>query len=494
MALSDFVLGVNYFSLGYLLLINGVFLILYAISFREILDFRWRQDFSDYGELLASDYVPPVSMVVPAYNEEATIADSVRSFLALRYPLHEVVVVNDGSKDSTLETLQREFDLCASDRSVRAQLKTAPVRGVYAAPSEHLIVVDKENGGKSDALNAGICAAQYPLVCCMDADVILNEDALLRIARPMIESSDVAAVGGIIRVANGCEVEKGILKEAKLAKAPLPNFQQAEYLRAYLASRTAWSKLNCLLIISGAFGLYRRSDMIFLGGYAHGTVGEDMELITRGHRILRENDRRYRISFIPDPVAWTEVPDSLRVLRRQRDRWHRGLIDTLVRHRKMLFNPRYGTVGLLAMPYFLLFEFLGSVIEIFGYFAFVVGLLLGVINLQFAIAYFIAAVGLGTLLSTAAILLQALCIERTVRWRDAGILLAYANLENFGYRQINSFWRVMAMVSFLRKDSDWGAMERKGFSAGEEPPKEPQEAQGSSNRHTANRSRSRDPK
>jgi cellulose synthase/poly-beta-1,6-N-acetylglucosamine synthase-like glycosyltransferase len=466
--LSDFVLGVNYFTFGYFLLINGVYLTLYAISFREILAYRWRQDFSDFGELFASDYVPPISMVVPAYNEEATIADSVRSFLALRYPLHEVIVVNDGSKDTTLETLQREFALCASDRSVRPQLETAPVRGVYATPSEHLIVVDKENGGKSDALNAGVCAAQYPLVCCMDADVILNEDSLLRIARPMIESSDVAAVGGIIRVANGCEFEKGLLKEAKLAKAPLPNFQQAEYLRAFLASRTAWSKLNCLLIISGAFGIYRRSDLIFIGGYAHGTVGEDMELITRGHRVLRENDRRYRISFIPDPVAWTEVPDSLRVLRRQRDRWHRGLMDTLVRHRKMLFNPRYGTVGLLAMPYFFLFEFLGAVIEIVGYFAFVIGLLLGVINIQFALAFLLAAVGLGTLLSTAAILLQALCIERPARWRDVGILLAYANLENFGYRQINSFWRVMAIVSFLRKDSDWGAMERKGFSAREE--------------------------
>ena len=494
MGLSDFVLVVNYFTFGYFLLINGVYLTLYAISFREILDYRWRQDFSDFGELFASDYVPPISMLVPAYNEEATIADSVRSFLALRYPLHEVIVVNDGSEDRTLETLQREFDLCASDRSVRAQLKTAPVRGVYAASSEPLIVVDKENGGKSDALNAGICAAQYPLVCCMDADVILNEDALLRIARPMIESSDVAAVGGLIRVANGCEFEKGLLKEAKLATAPLPNFQQAEYLRAFLASRTAWSKLNCLLIISGAFGIYRRSDLIFIGGYAHGTVGEDMELITRGHRVLRENDRRYRVSFVPDPVAWTEVPDTLRVLRRQRDRWHRGLIDTLVRHRKMLFNPRYGTVGLLAMPYFFLFEFLGAVIEIIGYIAFVIGLLLGAINIQFALAFLLAAVGLGTLLSTAAILLQALCIERPARWRDVGILLAYANLENFGYRQLNSFWRVMAIVSFLRKNSDWGAMERKGFSTGEEPPKSPPENQGSPDHLTTDRSRSPDSK
>ena len=469
MELSAFVLGVNYFILGYFLLINGVYLTLYAIAFPEIINYRWRQDFSDFDELFASDYVPPVSMVVPAYNEEATIADSVRSFLSLKYPLHEVVVVNDGSEDRTLEVLRREFALCASDRPVRMQLETAPLRGVYTSSSERLTVLDKENGGKSDALNAGICAASYPLVCCMDADVILEEDSLLHIARPMIESREVAAVGGIIRVANGSEFERGRLIEAKLPGKPLPNFQMVEYLRAFLASRTAWSKLNCLLIISGAFGMFRRSNLIFVGGFAHATVGEDMELITRGHRVLRENDRRYKISFIPDPVAWTEVPESLRVLRRQRDRWHRGLIETLVRHRKMLFNPRYGTVGLIGMPYYFLFEVLGPVIEVLGYFAFFIGLLLGVINVPFALALLVAAVGLGILLSTAAICLQALCIDRTVRWRDVGKILAYAVLENFGYRQLNAFWRVMAIASFLRKDSDWGRMERKGFSTSDKP-------------------------
>ena len=477
MELNAFVLGVNYFILGYFLLINGVYLTLYAIAFPEIINYRWRQDFSDFDELFASDYVPPVSMVVPAYNEEATIADSVRSFLSLQYPLHEVVVVNDGSEDRTLEVLRREFALCASNRPVHLQLKTAPLRGVYTSPSERLTVVDKENGGKSDALNAGVCAASYPLVCCMDADVILEENSLLHIARPMIESSEVAAVGGFIRVANGCEFERGRLIEAKLPVKPLPNFQMAEYLRAFLASRTAWSKLNCLLIISGAFGMFRRSDLIFVGGFAHDTVGEDMELITRGHRVLRENDRRYKISFIPDPVAWTEVPETLRVLRRQRDRWHRGLLDTLVRHRRMLFNPRYGTVGLIGMPYYFLFEFLGPAIEVLGYFAFVIGLLLGIINVPFALAFLLAAVGLGILLSTAAVYLQALCIERTVRWRDVGKILAYGVLENFGYRQVNAFWRAMALVSFLRKDSDWGRMEHKGFSTSERPREDTREEQ-----------------
>ena len=460
---SDLILTVNYFVLGYFLAINAIYFALYLISFAEIADYVRREIFSGFSELFTSNYAPPVSVVVPAYNEEATITESVRSFLTLHYPLHEVIVVNDGSSDGTLEVLMQEFGLYESDQPVRMQLETAPLRGIYTSPTERLIVVDKENGGKSDALNAGICAASYPLVCCMDADIILEEDALLRVARPMIESGSVAAVGGIIRVANGCEFEKGRLVKVKTPRKPLPNFQIVEYLRAFIAVRTAWSKLNCLLIISGAFGMFRRRDLILAGGYSSDTVGEDMELTTRMHRVLRENDRKYRISFVPDPIAWTEVPDTLRVLGRQRDRWHRGLIDTLVRHRRMLFNPRYGTVGLIAMPYFFIFEFLGPVIELLGYAAFVAGVALGVINGPFALAFFLAAVGLGVLLSTAAVFLEELRLERYPRWWDLVKLTLYGILENFGYRQMNTLWRALAIVSFLRSDTNWGAMERKGF-------------------------------
>ena len=469
MNFEGFVVGVNYFILGYFLVINAVYLALYVISFAEIADYVKREVFSGLPELFTSNYAPPVSVIVPAYNEEATIGESVRSFLALHYPQHEVVVVNDGSKDRTIEVLLREFDLRESDQPVRLQLETREIRAVYASDTERLIVVDKENGGKADALNAGICAARYPLVCCLDADIILEEDALLRAARPMIESSDVAAVGGIIRVANGCEFEKGRIVKVRTPNKALPNFQIVEYLRAFIASRTAWSRLNCLLIISGAFGMFRRRDVIAAGGYLHESVGEDMELITRMHHQLRKENLRYQISFVPDPVAWTEVPDTLRVLRRQRDRWHRGLMDSLIRHRGMLFNPRYGTVGLFAMPYFFFFEFLGPVIELLGYLAFATGLAFGFLNAPFALAFFLVAVGLGALLSTAAVFLEELRLERYPRWRDLAKLTFYGVVENFGYRQINTLWRALAIVSFLRRDSNWGAMERKGFDPATAP-------------------------
>ncbi len=280
----------------------------------------------------------------------------------------------------------------------------------------------------------------------------------------MVESSEVVAVGGVIRVANGCVIDSGRVVEVRTPKSPLANFQIVEYLRAFLAGRTGWSTLNCMLIVSGAFGLYRRQDVIEAGGLATDSIGEDMELTTRIHRTLREKKVKYRIVFVPDPVAWTEVPDTLRVLGRQRDRWHRGLTDTLLRNKKMLFNPRYGTVGLLAMPYFLLFEWFGPIIELLGYVAFVLGLALGIINLEFALLFFIAAVGLGALLSVAAVFLEELRLRRYPRWRDLGKLTAYGILENFGYRQLNTYWRVKGLISFIRKNTEWGEMERKGFA------------------------------
>jgi cellulose synthase/poly-beta-1,6-N-acetylglucosamine synthase-like glycosyltransferase len=471
--LNDVVLGFNYLVLLYFLAINGVYLVLYVLSFVEISYAVKRDLFAGLSELFASNYAPPISVVVPAYNESATIVTSVHSLLALRYPAHEVVVVNDGSKDDTLEVLKEEFGLYESDQPIWQQIKTSRIRGVYVSPSERLVVVDKENGGRSDAQNAGICAANYPLVCCTDADVLMEEDALLRVARPMVESSEVVGVGGFIRVANGCVIDSGRVVEARTPKNPLPNFQIVEYLRAFLAGRTGWSTLNCMLIISGAFGLFRRQDVIEAGGLATDSIGEDMELTMRMHRTLREKKVKYRIVFVPDPVAWTEVPDTLRVLGRQRDRWHRGLTDTLIRNKKMLFNPRYGTVGLLAMPYFLIFEWLGPIIELVGYVAFILGLTLGIINLEFALLFFIVAVGLGALLSVAAVFLEELRLRRYPRWRDLGKLTAYGILENFGYRQLNTYWRVKGLISFVRKNTEWGEMERKGFAPAKKHKKNP---------------------
>lgn len=472
--LVDFVLAFNYFVLFYFLTINGIYLSLYLISLYEVVDYARREVFGGFSDLFTSNYAPPVSVIVAAYNEEVTITESVRSLLALHYPIHEVVIVNDGSKDDTLEVLKEEFELYESDQPVRLQLETAPIRGTYVSPSRRLIVVDKENGKRADALNAGLLAASYPFVCCTDADVVMEEDALLRVARPMIESEEVAAVGGIIRIANGCKIEDGRVVAVRASNSPLPGFQVIEYLRAFVASRTAWSKLNCLLIVSGAFGFFRRNDVIKAGGFAHDSLAEDMDMTTRLHRTLKDEGRKYRIEFVPDPVLWTEAPDTIRMLHSQRDRWHRGLIETLIKYRRMMFNPRYGTVGLLAMPYYLFFEFLGPIIELLGYVVFVIGLMLGVVTLKFALLFLLVSVGLGIFLFIAALFMEELRFRRYSRWTDLGKLTLYAVLENFGYRQMNTVWRVMAIGSYLRKDTEWGEMKRTGFGprkAGADPEK-----------------------
>lgn len=461
--LVDFILAFNYFVLFYFLTINGIYLSLYLISLYEVVDYARREVFGGFSDLFTSSYAPPVSVIVPAYNEEVTIVESARSLLALQYPLYEVVIVNDGSKDDTLEILIDEFDLYESDQPIRLQIETAQIKGTYVSPSRRLTVVDKENGRRADALNAGLLAASYPFVCCTDADVIMEEDALLRVARPMIESDEVAAVGGIIRIANGCEVDNGRIVAVRASNNPLPDFQVIEYLRAFVASRTAWSKLNCLLIVSGAFGFFRRNDVIKAGGFAHDSLAEDMDMTTRLHRTLKDEGRKYRIEFVPDPVLWTEAPNTIRMLHKQRDRWHRGLIETLIKYRRMMFNPRYGTVGLLAMPYYLLFEFLGPIIELLGYLAFSTGLLLGVLTLKFALLFLLVSVGLGIFLSIAALFMEELRFRRYSRWTDLGKLSVYAVLENFGYRQMNTVWRVMAIGSYLRKNTEWGEMERTGF-------------------------------
>jgi cellulose synthase/poly-beta-1,6-N-acetylglucosamine synthase-like glycosyltransferase len=329
------------------------------------------------------------------------------------------------------------------------------------------VVVDKENGGKADALNAGLNLALYPLFCAIDADSILEPDALLRLVRPFAEAPGLTiAAGGVVRVANGCEVARGRVRRIRLARRPLPLLQIVEYLRAFLFGRMGWSGGNSLLVISGAFGLFEKRTALQAGGYATDTVGEDMELVVRMHRHCRERNRPYRVGFVPDPICWTEVPESLRVLRRQRTRWHRGLIDTLWRHRTMIGRPRFGAVGLVAMPGFLLFEMLSPAVELSGYFLLPVLWLTGLLDPLFALSFLMLAVLYSIVISVLAVLLEDITFRRYPRLRDLGLLVGAAILENLGYRQLTVWWRVRAFWEFWRGDLSWGSMERRGVATG----------------------------
>lgn len=415
---------------------------------------------------LSSGLAPSISLLAPAYNEAATVRESVGALLSLSYPGLEMVLVNDGSTDETLAVLKTHFELVPLYPIYRKHLVTKPVRGLYRSRRfPDLLVVDKENGGKADALNAGLQLASGELVCSIDADTLIEPDALLRMVRPFLESEAVLGAGGTIRVANGSRFHHGRVTAPRVPRRALEGIQVVEYLRAFLFGRLGWNRLGGNMIIAGAFGLFRREAVIEAGGYASDTVGEDMELVLRLRRRAYESRTRHRITFIPDPVAWTEVPARAHILGRQRDRWHRGLAEVLWRHRAVLCNPRYKALGLVVFPYFVFVELLAPVVEILGLAGIGAGLALGLIDVPFALLFFAVAYAYGVVLSAAALVLEELNFHRYERLWERLLLLVWAAVEPLGYRQLTVLWRLQGLFKFLRKRKDWGAMERRGFGA-----------------------------
>ena len=453
-------------ALAYFAVVNSVYLVFTGIAWHGITLHRRQREYAGEDDAFASPLTPPISVLLPAFNEEAGIVESIRSLLALRYPEHEVVVVNDGSTDGTIARLTREFDLFPVRKVLRDAITTAPVLAVYASRRHpELWVVDKLNGGKADALNCALNAARYPYVCAVDADAILERDALLRVAKPMLDDPEVvAATGGIIRIANGCTVEAGQVTAIGLPASRLATMQVVEYFRAFLVGRVGWSRIGSLLIISGAFGVFRRSLVDAVGGWATDTVGEDVELVVRLHRYLREQGEEYRIEFVPDPVCWTECPEDVRTLSRQRRRWQRGLAEALWRHKRVLANPRYGVLGLVAFPYFVVFELLGPLLQLAAYPIVIAAFATGAISIAFLGAFLATAVLLSMLLSVSALALEEFSSRRHPRGREAARLVVFALLENLGYRQLTDLWRLQAFFDVVRRRRGWGEMRRKGFA------------------------------
>ncbi|MCW2920912.1 MAG: hypothetical protein JWL76_786 [Thermoleophilia bacterium] len=461
------VLAFNAFVLGYFVVLNGSYLILLYAAGRELFTFMHRARIESTDEIMRSPLAPSIAVVSPAWNESAGIVDSVRSLLALEYPNFEVVVVNDGSSDDTLQRLVDAFDMEPVEYAYAPDVATAAFQALYRSRTERRIsVVDKANGGKADAINAGINVADTELVCVIDADSVLDTDALAKSARPFIDDPErMVAVGGIVRIVNGSIVERGHVSEVRLPRAHLARIQVLEYLRAFLAGRSGWSRVNGLLIISGAFGIFRRDIVAEVGGFDTHTLGEDMELVVRIHRHMRRERRPYRIGFVPDPVCWTEAPEDLKNLRSQRIRWHRGLTDVLFRHRSMALNPRYGVVGMFAIPHFVLFELLAPVVELSGLVLVPVSWSLGYVNWVFVLAFMSMALLFGIFLSIAALALEEMALRRYPSVRQLLTLVVYAFVENLGYRQLTAWCRIRGLLKELRRaDAVWESLDRKGFT------------------------------
>lgn len=462
MILSDFAQLVAAIVIAFGLIQNGSQFVLFFVAWSSLARRReeapetrlWRQ---------RSPVAPRISLLAPAFNEEASIVESVRSLLSLHYPDFEVIVINDGSSDRTLEQLIAAFDLTPATRRIGDAVRHAPIRGVYTAVHQpRLIVLDKVNGGKADALNAGLNASRSELVCSMDADSLLEPDALLHAVGPFVDDSErVIAVGGTVRAVNGCRIEHGRVTSYRLPHHPLALMQAVEYLRAFLMARLAFARLNMLMLISGAFGLFRRDAVMAVGGYSHGTVGEDMELVVKLHR--RFGPEGKRITFAPDAVCWTEVPEDLQTLGRQRARWHRGCLEVFARHGDITLNPRFGALGMIGMPYILIGDVLGPLVELVGYGLLVFFWLVGWLALDWVLALCLLTFAMGTLLSMGAIALEERRLRRFPTATGMMRAALAAVVENFGYRQINLFWRLRGTIQALRKEQGWGGQRRRGF-------------------------------
>ena len=413
----------------------------------------------------SSEISPPISVLAPAYNEEKTVIQSVKSLLALRYPEFEIIVINDGSTDGTLQALCEAFELVPANKAHANELSTQPVRGIFTSTHQaRLIVIDKENGGKADALNAGINVSSSPIVCAIDADSLLEGDALIRAVQPFIDEPDeTVAVGGSIRVINGCLIESGAVARIGLPTNRLAMMQVVEYLRAFMLARLAWSHIGALTIISGAFGLFRKDLVTRVGGYSLSTVGEDMELIFKLHRYCRDARMAYRIAFAPDPICWTQVPETLSDLGRQRSRWQRGSLETFAKHADAIFRRRYGRVGGLAMANILITDVLGPTGEFLGYCVLPVFSTFKLLSWDYLFAFLALSVGLNMAISVFGIVLDQIQQRFARSAEELVSLVSAAVLENLGYRQICNLWRVVGTIQFLMGETGWGTMNRRTF-------------------------------
>jgi poly-beta-1,6-N-acetyl-D-glucosamine synthase len=466
----------HYGMLVYAVSMLSCYIFLGVLAILEANKYLQSSKLTNYSLLASSPFAPSVSILAPAYNEGANIIENVRSLLSIYYNNLELIVINDGSKDDSMSKLIKAYQLEPVQLTYSQQLQTKEVKAVYKSTNpvyNKLLIIDKENGGKADALNAGINLASKQYLVCIDVDCILEQDALLKLIKPFMDESEkqVIATGGVVRIANSCIFKNGKLVDVNLPKEFLPRVQALEYIRAFLLGRMAWSNLNGLLLISGAFGAFDRQIAIKAGGYNHNTVGEDMELVVRMRRYMADRKLPYKVAFIPDPLCWTEAPSSYQILGRQRNRWMRGTIETLSMHRKLFLNPKYGVLGMMSYPYWFFYELLAPVVEFTGIVIFLLLAFMGLVNWSFFIVITAFILIFGWLFSTFAILMEVLTFNQYKKRGELRRLILTALLEPFLFHPFIVWSSMKGIIDLLRKKKAWGEMTRQGFSTSAEVPK-----------------------
>ena len=461
---------INVVFLVFTVLLFTLFSAMGYLSTRNSIHYKHKNSFGDLSKVMASPLAPGITIIAPAYNEGLTIVENIRSLLSLQYVNYEVMVVNDGSKDDTLQKMIEAYDLEKIDRKIDPDWRSKPIRGIYKSKQRSfskLTVIDKENGGKSDALNTGIQLSEMKYVGCIDVDCLLLPDALLHVVKSFFQRTKkkVIAVGGVIRIANSCKISGGKLEEIRLPKNWLAKFQLLEYTRSFLLGRMAWGRIDSLLIISGAFGFFDRQIALAVGGYDTGTVGEDMEIVFRMRRYMHERNIPYTVEYIPDPLCWTEVPESAKILVNQRDRWARGNLETLYTHKDMFFNPKFGRLGMLSYPYWFFYEWQAPLLEFFGFFTIILFYFLGIINWEFFLAITLTVYTFSVMFSFYAILWDVYSYNQYKKTKDILLLMFCAIIEPFVFHPIVVWSAVRGNYKKLFKiNSGWGSQVRKGFA------------------------------
>lgn len=458
----------NYLILLFAVSVMVSYLVLAFISASALKSYLKENRFVNYKALLTLNDAPSVSLIAPAYNEGRTIRENVHSLLSINYNNYNVIVVNDGSKDDSMEVLTKEFSLVPSNKSYQPAIPTKDVRGIYISSNPSfakLIVVDKENGGKADALNVGINISENPFIVCIDVDCIMDKDVLLKLSKPFLEKSEkrIIATGGVVRIANSCVVKGGKLISVKAPDNMLARIQVLEYLRAFILGRMAWAKMDGLLLISGAFGMFDREIALACGGYNTNTVGEDMELVVRMRRYMIERNEEHTVQFIPDPLCWTEAPEDYKILIKQRSRWTRGTYETLYLHRKICLNPKYKILGLLSYPYWAIYEFWAPLIEFTGLLITILFVILGILNWKFFLLLLLFVYIFAVLFSMMALYAEETTFKRYNTFKDLRKLVIAAFLEPFVFHPVVVYAALKGNWQKLKGQGGWGEMTRKGF-------------------------------
>lgn len=409
-------------------------------------------------------FAPPVTIVVPAYNEELSIVQSVKALFRLRYGQLEVIVINDGSKDKTLELLKTSCMLVADETVRLSHISKSNVRGTYRSQIHpNLIVIDKENSGKADSLNVGIDYASNDLICAVDSDSVLDDEALLAIAVPFIEDPLTIASGGTIQIANGSTIKNSRILDTAMPSKWIERVQIVEYIRSFFCGRVGLDALNSTLVISGAFGIFKKEAISAVGGYKISSLGEDMDLVVRMHRYFREKKTPYSIVFLPDPVCWTECPSDMKTLFKQRKRWQVGLLQSLYQNKDMMMNSRYGIIGYFAFPYNFIVDVVGPFVEVSAYLCLIISAIFGLVSPTHIALFSLVSLLYGVVISIGAVVIGEMYYHRYKSLRDIMVLVGATLVENLGYRQLHSLWRLRAFWDFLKGDVKWGSMARKGL-------------------------------